>query len=269
MSKTETIYPALVLPWDEPASQFHPDHPRQQYGRGEVYMPRGGELPLRDGHGGPVIGMVTAFTSTKAGIEAKVRLGTRGEELLTQGHAGLSAEIDEDTHYLIGVALAVDEEPAFRSARIIIGDTPAESLGGYGHMEPVTVGGGPGPGPNRPTHSVTNLGEAREFIAGYGMAPVAAEVSRLRRWWRDRVEELHGADIADEEQRLVAAGVPKAQWPSHTSGRQSWEAATVVQRAEAIRDEGKIAERSFQRRMERLEADAERGRLPWYRRVVR
>jgi hypothetical protein len=221
---TERTHRALLLRWGERASQFHDEHPGRSYVRGEVRMPRR-DLSLTANHNGPVIGIVSSFASTAEGVEAVIKLGRRGEELLDHGHVGLSPEIADDGE-LIGVALVVDGEPGFRSARIIESITFAATPGARVLEKPSTPAAFKAP--------AMLVGNASATL--FGASP-AAEVARARVAWRQRVESLREAEVADEEGRLLAEGIPTSRWPEYLPARQRWESFAAAQATEEAREE--------------------------------
>ncbi len=259
---TKGTYKALILPWGERASQFHDEHPGRAYSQGEVHMPRR-DLPLTKNHGGPEIGTVSFFASTAEGIEAVIKLGRRGEELLAQGHVALSAEIDEDSGDLIGVALAVHGEPAFRSARILTQDGASfERRGGLGLLDgSVTIGRSGSHPPAMPLRPAMDLSGHRRAMAGFSMAAVEDEVERRRQEFERWQDERPQREVESEEQRLIADGVPVARWPVHTNGRQRWETMNTRQVVET-------ATRNADERYEALAA-AQSARRGWWRRWFR
>jgi hypothetical protein len=233
--KTEA-HRALVLPWDEAASRQHAEHPGRVYQRGEVHMPRR-DVMVRLNHGGPQIGVASSFAVTNEGMEAEIKLGRRGPELLERGHVGLSPEIDEDTGDLIGVALAVDGEPAFRSARIIVengvrAEAPVRLVmdpsSGAVFLRPPTRALDPLP----PTRVAMDLTAAREFAASYSMAAVEGDVARDRERFARRQEERVQEDLDREEGRLIASMTPVDRWPVHLPKRQQWETLRTQQAIE-------------------------------------
>jgi hypothetical protein len=103
--------------------------------------------------------------------------------------------------------------------------------------------------------SVTDLGAHRREMATYGMRAVDAEVAEQRRKFEERQLELLDADIVEQEQRLLAAGVPMQSWPT-PRGRRARETALARQ----VQLEGEQASRDFAERMGALERRAERVR---------
>lgn len=255
---------ALVVPFGERASQFS-DTPGRSYGPDEVHLPAG-ELPITVNHAGPPIGIATGFTKRENGITATIKLGERGEHLLSQGHVSLSAEIvqpadpgepaESDDRIaeairgakvgdLIGVALVVGIRPAFSQARVL--DVPQGN-----------ASGSPLRGAPTSAHPAMDLGLAREFNDGFSMRSVEGELARARKAWENRAEDLAEKEIAAVEGRLVAAGIPKSQWPVHTHGREQWD----THQAQQVVTEGEAAAADFEERMAELEARAAR---PWWR----
>lgn len=249
---TETLhgtFRAVLLRWGERASQFHDTDPRRRYLRGEVHTPRQ-NVPLYEDHDGPEIGLVSSFEATDDGLECSIKLDPRGEELIRQGYRALSAEITEAGE-LIGVALAVHGEPAFRSARIV--ETVSFASGARGGRdvldeEPfrLELGLDPRTGalafrPRKaaipspaPTYSSGNLTDVRRDLDGVSMRPVHDEVRRARERFRQRQQELAEEDAGREESMLVAAGIPVPAWPTHLLRRQSYDAMVERKRAEGI-----------------------------------
>jgi hypothetical protein len=242
-------YSAVVVPWNEAASRWHLEHPGRSYVQGEVRMPRQ-DVRVTADHDGPVVGTAGSFSVTAAGMQGVIKLGRRGEELLRQGFRALSPEIDELTGELIGIALAVTAEPAFRPARILVGGPADHVVTMASSALPLSV----------------DIGAARRELFAEGMSPVFAGVVRDRERWQLRQEELRQEPVEREEQLLIAEGRPVPLWPRHLPRRQQFadlEARLDGEKAARVTTLGIRAGLEWSQRMKRLEAQAERR---WWRR---
>lgn len=224
-------FEALLLPFGEAASAFHPDHPGRRYTWAEVRVPRKRELPITEGHDGGTIGTAASFVKTHAGLTAAVRFGQRGQALLKRGHHGLSAELDEDSGELIGIALVVDGEPGFRSAQVFVHadavpDAPDAPV--YFGLDPRTGSIAfhapqPTAPPRSPTFASGNLSADRDFAVSMSMAAVDRDVLRDRERFAERQEELAREPLERTEMALIGSGLPKSEWPLGSTGRKEWD----------------------------------------------
>ncbi|MCI0633886.1 MAG: hypothetical protein L0206_08240 [Actinobacteria bacterium] len=261
---------ALVLPFGEDVDRSHPDAPRR-YAFGDVALPRR-PVPLRQDHDGREVGLLYGFVAHRAtGIWARVKIGKTASSMLGRGAVALSAEIDDGV--ISGASLVTDGRPAFPSARLFDGptgavlDVPEAPLrfglspvtGRLAFFRPPAAASDPSP----PARSTGNITEANRVLESHSMRAVQREIESRRREFARRQEELAREPLEREERALLAAGVPKSQWPAHTEGRRQWDAFEAAQAAEAVAVDGAIAARDFAERMERLQARAAR---PWWRR---
>jgi hypothetical protein len=220
------VYPALVVPFGEAVDTDHEDAPRV-FGWGDLKLPRG-DVPVDVDHDGQTVGLASGFVQTRDGIWSSLKLGETSERLVRQGRTALSVEIVEGGE-IVAVSLVRAGRPGFRSARLIVPEAERELF----VSDTAIVA------PMRPA---ADMAAARRFNGGFSMQAVYGEVADRRRRFAERRLELGQQDAADEESRLLAAGVPTPCWPTYLPARQRWEAFQARQAAEEAREyEGRRA----------------------------